>query len=134
VTASAVRGGQDRRGPEALVARRGYRGQLSVELMGRGCAWLDIGTPDSLLEAAEFVAALERRQGFRIACPEEVAFRQGFISRDALGPLAAALGKPLPAADRRGGGRRPQDVLTEARLRLGSHHDANQMNAEQPVR
>ena len=69
------------------------RGQLSVELMGRGYAWLDTGTPDSLLEAAEFVATLERRQGFRIACPEEVAFRQGFISRDALGALAAALGK-----------------------------------------
>jgi glucose-1-phosphate thymidylyltransferase len=69
------------------------RGQLSVEQMGRGYAWLDTGTPDSLLEAAEFVATLERRQGFRIACPEEVAFRQGFISRDALGVLAAALGK-----------------------------------------
>jgi glucose-1-phosphate thymidylyltransferase len=69
------------------------RGQLSVELMGRGYAWLDTGTPDSLLEAAEFVATLERRQGFRIACPEEVAFRQGFISRDALGDLATALGK-----------------------------------------
>jgi glucose-1-phosphate thymidylyltransferase len=69
------------------------RGQLAVELMGRGFAWLDTGTPDSLLEAAEFVATLERRQGFRIACPEEVAFGQGYIDRDQLARLGAALGK-----------------------------------------
>lgn len=69
------------------------RGQLSVELMGRGYAWLDTGTPDSLLEAAEFVSTLEKRQGFRIACPEEVAFRQGFIDRTQLEVLAARLGK-----------------------------------------
>jgi glucose-1-phosphate thymidylyltransferase len=61
--------------------------------MGRGFAWLDTGTPDSLLEAAEFVATLERRQGFRIACPEEVAFSQGYIDRDQLARLGAALGK-----------------------------------------
>jgi glucose-1-phosphate thymidylyltransferase len=69
------------------------RGQLAVELMGRGFAWLDTGTPDSLLEAADFVATLERRQGFRISCPEEVAFNQGYIDRDQLERLGVALGK-----------------------------------------
>jgi glucose-1-phosphate thymidylyltransferase len=69
------------------------RGQLSVERMGRGFTWLDTGTPDSLLEAAEFVATLERRQGFRIACPEEVAFNQGYIDADQLERLGVALGK-----------------------------------------
>ena len=52
--------------------------------MGRGYAWLDTGTPDSLVEAAEFVRALEKRQGFRIACPEEIAFNAGWIDRDQL--------------------------------------------------
>lgn len=60
------------------------RGRLNVEKMGRGYAWLDTGTPDSLLEASEFVATLERRQGFKISCPEEVAFRKGYIDRDLL--------------------------------------------------
>lgn len=69
------------------------RGQLAVETMGRGFAWLDTGTPDSLLAAADFVATLERRQGFRISCPEEVAFSQGFIGRDELERLGVALGK-----------------------------------------
>ena len=69
------------------------RGQLSVEIMGRGFAWLDTGTPDSLLEAAEFVRTLEKRQGFKIACPEEIAFDQGFIDTAQLETLVAALGK-----------------------------------------
>jgi glucose-1-phosphate thymidylyltransferase len=69
------------------------RGELAVELMGRGYAWLDTGTPDSLLAAGDFVATLERRQGFRIACPEEIAFNQKFIDRHQLQKLGAALGK-----------------------------------------
>ena len=69
------------------------RGELNVELMGRGYAWLDTGTPDSLLEAAEFVRTLEARQGFRIACPEEIAFRCGWISKEQLAGLADKLGK-----------------------------------------
>jgi len=69
------------------------RGQLSVEIMGRGYAWLDTGTPDSLVEAAEFVRTLEKRQGFKISCPEEIAFQNGFIDATQLGKLADALGK-----------------------------------------
>ena len=68
-------------------------GKLSVELMGRGYAWLDTGTPDSLIEAAEFVRTLEKRQGFKIACPEEVAYDQGFIDAAQVERLADALGK-----------------------------------------
>ncbi|WP_165322553.1 glucose-1-phosphate thymidylyltransferase RfbA [Rhizorhabdus phycosphaerae] len=68
-------------------------GKLSVELMGRGYAWLDTGTPDSLIEAAEFVRTLEKRQGFKIACLEEVAYLQGFIDAGQLERLAHALGK-----------------------------------------
>lgn len=69
------------------------RNQLAVEIMGRGYAWLDTGTPDSLLEAAEFVRTLEKRQGFKIASPEEIAFRMGFIDEAQLGRLASSLGK-----------------------------------------
>src|SRR5215469_15948748 len=58
------------------------RGQLDVRRMGRGFAWFDMGTHDSLLEASSFVQTLERRQGLRIACPEEIAYNQGFISHD----------------------------------------------------
>jgi glucose-1-phosphate thymidylyltransferase len=68
------------------------RGLLTVEQMRRGFAWLDTGTPDSLLAAADFVASLEKRQGLRIACPEEIAFNRGFIDRHQLEKLGANLG------------------------------------------
>jgi len=74
-------------------ARYLVEGRLFVEQMGRGYAWLDTGTPESLNEASDFVRALEKRQGFRICCPEEVAFRMGFIDADGLGGLADRLGK-----------------------------------------
>jgi len=73
-------------------------GDLRVEIMGRGYAWLDTGTPDSLLEAAEFVGTLERRQGTKIACPEEIAFRMGFIDERQLGAAIEKLGKSDYAA------------------------------------
>jgi glucose-1-phosphate thymidylyltransferase len=69
------------------------RGALSVERMGRGYAWFDTGTPDSLLAAGDFVSTIEKRQGFRIACPEEIAFSQKFIDRDQLERLGQVLGK-----------------------------------------
>lgn len=69
------------------------RGELNVEIMGRGYAWLDTGTPDSLLDAAEFVRVLEKRQGFKIASPEEIAFRQGFIGVAEMEQAVSKLGK-----------------------------------------
>jgi glucose-1-phosphate thymidylyltransferase len=62
--------------------------QLEVEIMGRGYAWLDTGTHDSLLEASQFIATLEKRQGLKVACPEEIAFRAGWITREQLEALA----------------------------------------------
>lgn len=64
------------------------QGQLDVEIMGRGHAWLDTGTHDSLLEAGQFIATIEKRQGLKVACPEEIAFRSGWISGKALEALA----------------------------------------------
>ena len=69
------------------------QGQLKVEMMGRGFAWLDTGTHDSLLEAASFIATLQKRQGLQVACPEEIAFRQGWINADQLLTLAEPLKK-----------------------------------------
>ncbi|MET0509020.1 MAG: glucose-1-phosphate thymidylyltransferase RfbA [Burkholderiaceae bacterium] len=68
-------------------------GRLSVELMGRGFAWLDTGTHESLLEAATFIETIEKRQGLKVACPEEIAFRMGFIDADRVAELAAPLAK-----------------------------------------
>jgi glucose-1-phosphate thymidylyltransferase len=68
-------------------------GALHVERLGRGFAWLDTGTPDSMLDASEFMRTLEKRQGFRVSCPEEIAFRMGYISRDDLARLGRELGK-----------------------------------------
>lgn len=67
------------------------QGQLNVQLMGRGYAWLDTGTHDSLLEAGQFIATLEQRQGLKVACPEEIAFRAGWIDAAQLEKLAQPL-------------------------------------------
>lgn len=80
---------------EITDVNRAYleRGKLSVEIMGRGFAWLDTGTHQSLIEAANFVEILERRQGLKMCCPEEIAFTQGLITRAQLLEVAAQYGK-----------------------------------------
>jgi len=69
------------------------RGDLTVEVLGRGFAWLDTGTHESLLEASQFIHTLEQRQGLKVAAPEEIAWRNGWINDAHLETLAAALGK-----------------------------------------
>ena len=80
---------------EITTINQAYLGksQLTVQTMGRGYAWLDTGTHESLLEASQFIATLERRQGLKVACPEEIAWRQGFIKDQQLERLAATLAK-----------------------------------------
>jgi glucose-1-phosphate thymidylyltransferase len=67
--------------------------KLNVEIMGRGYAWLDTGSHDSLLEASQFIATLEKRQGLKVSCPEEIAYRRGLINASQLEKLAAPLSK-----------------------------------------
>lgn len=69
------------------------QGRLNVEIMGRGYAWLDTGTHESLLDASQFIATLENRQGLKVACPEEIAYRQGWIAAEQLQALAQPLTK-----------------------------------------
>lgn len=78
------------------------RGALKVEVLGRGVAWLDTGTHESLLQASNFIETIETRQGLKVCCPEEIAFRQGYIDAEALSHLAAGLGKTAYADYLRG--------------------------------
>jgi glucose-1-phosphate thymidylyltransferase len=82
------------------------QGQLNVEIMGRGYAWLDTGTHESLLDAGQFIATLENRQGLKVSCPEEIAYRNKWISAEQLAKLAAPLSK-------NGYGQYLQRILTE---------------------
>ncbi len=83
------------------------RGELNVSLLGRGVAWLDTGTHASLLEASLFIETIEKRQGLKIACPEEIAYRMGYIAADQLAALAGAMGN-------NGYGKYLTDVLAES--------------------
>ena len=89
---------------EITDVNRAYlqRNQLNVELMGRGMAWLDTGTHESLLDAGQFIATIENRQGLKIACPEEIAYRKGYIGAATIAGTGAAAAeewlRPLPAA------------------------------------
>jgi glucose-1-phosphate thymidylyltransferase len=76
-----------------VIQRYLDQGALNVEIMGRGLAWLDTGTHESLLEAASFIATLQKRQGLQVSCPEEIAYRQGWISAAELEKLATPLSK-----------------------------------------
>lgn len=69
------------------------QGRLSVAMMGRGFAWLDTGTHQSMIEASNFIATIEERQGLKVSCPEEIAFRKGFINEEQLLKLGTALSK-----------------------------------------
>ncbi len=81
---------------EITDLNRGYleRGELQVKVLGRGIAWLDAGTPEALLQASNFIQAVQDRQGFKISCPEEIAFRMGFIDREQLRILAKKIKNP----------------------------------------